>query len=69
MHRYEALEGDRPCRIAKSILQGTEYLAHACFARVCRDEDVLDVLCLGGRELCRNGKMASLATGIWTAPS
>lgn len=47
----EALEDDGPCCVSQAVLQRTKDLCDARFARVRRDEDVLDVLGLWGRIL------------------
>lgn len=47
----EALEDDGPGGVAQAVLQGAEDLADARLAGVGGDEDVLDVLGLGGRIL------------------
>jgi len=51
MDRDQALEDDGPGRVPQAILQGPEHLADAGFARMCRDEDVLDVFALRRRGL------------------
>lgn len=55
----EALEDDGPCRVADAVLQRPEDLAHAGVARVCRDEDVLDVFGLWGGGLASRGGWVS----------
>lgn len=44
----QALEDDSPCRVAKPVLQRPEDLPDACLARVCRNQDMLDIFRLGG---------------------
>ena len=53
MHDDQALEDDGPCRVAQAVREGAEDLSDACFACMGRDEDVLDILGLGGRKLLR----------------
>lgn len=51
VHDDEALEDDRPSRVAQAVLQRAEDLGDARLARVRRDQDVLDIFGLRGREL------------------
>jgi hypothetical protein len=51
VHDDQALEDNGPCGVAQSVREGSEYLRHAGFPRVCRDQDVLDILGLWGGEL------------------
>lgn len=61
MHRDETLEYNRPCRIAKSILERADNFGYACFARVGSDENVLDVFGFGRCVLLIQGMLASIA--------
>jgi hypothetical protein len=51
MHDDQALEDNGPRRVAQAVLKGAKDLGDACFAGMRRDEDGLDILRLGGREL------------------
>ena len=51
VHDDQALEDNGPRRVAQAVLEGAKDLGNACLARMRRDEDVLDILGLGGREL------------------
>lgn len=51
MHDDQALEDYGPCGIAQSVRQGAEYLSDTSFARMRRDQDMLDIFRLWGGEL------------------
>ena len=51
VHDDQALEDNGPRRVAQAVLEGAKDLGDACLARMRRDEDVLDILGLGGRGL------------------
>lgn len=51
VHNDQALEDNSPCRVAQAVGEGAKYLGDACFARMCRDEDVLDIFGFGRGEL------------------
>lgn len=51
MDGNQALEDNGPCRISQPVLQRADDLGNARLARVCRDENMLNVLCLWGRIL------------------
>ena len=44
VHDDQALEDNGPRRVAQAVLEGAKDLGDACFARMGRDEDVLDIL-------------------------
>jgi hypothetical protein len=48
----QTLEYYCPRRVAQSIGEGAKDLGDACFARMGRDEDMLDILRLRGSKLC-----------------
>jgi hypothetical protein len=52
VYNDQALEYDCPCRITKAVREGAEYLSHAGFTSMRRDEDMLDILGLGSGKLC-----------------
>ena len=56
MDNDERLVDDGPGRVAEPVLQGAEDLGDAGLAGVRGDEDVLDILGLGGRELAAAGQ-------------
>lgn len=57
MHCDQTLEYHSPCRIPQPVLQSPEHFCHACFSRMCSNEDMLDV----------PGKGLILAQGLDTA--
>lgn len=68
VYRDETLEDDGPCRVSEAVLEGPDDVCYAALARVCRNEDVLDVLCLGRRILLGRGLVTIQAThwkGEW----
>lgn len=44
MDNDKALEDNGPCRVAQTVGEGAEDFSDACFAGVCRNEDVFDIL-------------------------
>jgi hypothetical protein len=54
MHDDETLEHNGPRRVAQTVRQGAKDLGDTRFARVCRYEDVFDILGLWGGQLRRS---------------
>ena len=63
VHNDERLEGYRPGRVAEAVGQGTKHLCDTSLAGLGRQQDVLDILGLGRRELDFGAALDGLLEG------
>lgn len=53
MYNDEALEYDGPCRVAQAVCEGAKYLGDTCLTGMRCNQDMFDILGLGGCKLER----------------